>query len=151
MRVGFKSPCASLRIDRARLYAPRRPASRCAGGRPRRFTKAPDEPNFCSRSIRHPSNYRNGHRQTHRHTHRQRSPMATQRHLNLIFLNLPAAAKSHPQLAHRLLSWGGVTKKMLALTYVHVDLLFIWAKRNFILVDQTGRTSNFVCVFFMHR
>ena len=46
-------------------------------------------------------------------TDRQRSPMATQRHLNLIFLNLPAAAKSHPQLAHRLLSWGGVTKTQL--------------------------------------
>ena len=45
MRVGFKSPYASLRIDRARLYAPRWPASRCAGGRPRRFTKAPDESN----------------------------------------------------------------------------------------------------------
>ena len=30
-------------------------------------------------------------------------------------------------------------------------VLFIWAKRNFILVDQTGWTSNFVYVFFMHQ
>ena len=29
-------------------------------------------------------------------------------------------------------------------------ILFVWAKRNFILEDQTGWTSNFVCVFFMH-
>ena len=31
------------------------------------------------------------------------------------------------------------------------ELLFVWAKRNFIFVDQTGWTSNFLCVFFMHR
>ena len=30
-------------------------------------------------------------------------------------------------------------------------ILFVWAKRNFFLVDQTGWTSTFVCVFFMHR
>ena len=31
-----------------------------------------------------------------------------------------------------------------------LHVLFVWAKRNFIFVDQTGWTSNFVCVFFMH-
>ena len=30
-------------------------------------------------------------------------------------------------------------------------VLFVWAKRNFIFVDQTGWTSKFVGVFFMHR
>ena len=32
-----------------------------------------------------------------------------------------------------------------------LGLLFVWVKRNFIQEDQTGWTSNFVCVFFMHR
>ena len=48
-----------------------------------------------------------------------------------------SARAARVSVAGRIIEWGSI--------------LFVWAKRNFIFVDQTGWTSNFVCVFFMHR
>ena len=49
--------------------------------------------------------------------------------------------------SHRQLWEGHLARFPLVLEAV----LFVWAKRNFFVADQTGWTSNFVCVFLVHR